>query len=153
MTTTFDSKHVAIVLVILIIHNVFQTDSASIQPNQGTIFSGRNRMLRKLPTTPPPPNIGQPPHYKLPCPPPSPPPPPPLTSLYHIYPSFRTVGRGSPPAPRASRPRNYRIFLSPPPMPPPPPPSPSPPPPPPPPAWMYRRPSKCNLAPPPPKSS
>ncbi|KAK1425891.1 hypothetical protein QVD17_21253 [Tagetes erecta] len=141
-TTTFDTKQVALLLALLIIHNVFfQADCASFQPHQGTAFFSRKRMLRKLPLAPPPPQIGQAPHYKLPCPPP--PPPLPLSHARHIGQSFRMVRRGSPPAPNSSRPRNFRIFLSPPPPPPlpPPPPSPS--------RQIYRRSSKCNIAPPP----
>ncbi|XP_022002298.2 wiskott-Aldrich syndrome protein family member 2 [Helianthus annuus] len=118
MKTSFGAQQqvaMYLLLAILIIHNVFQAHSASsLQPHQGTVFSGT---LRRLPSTPPPPQIGQPPHYRLPCPPP--PPPPLALQIDRIASSFRTVGRGSPPAPKPSRPRYFHIFLSPPPPPPP----------------------------------
>ncbi|KAI7734912.1 hypothetical protein M8C21_025741 [Ambrosia artemisiifolia] len=71
MKTTFDTRGVGLLLAInLIIHNVLQADSTH---DQGTLFSGRNRMLRKLPLAPPPPMTRSNP---LPKPKPSPPPPP-----------------------------------------------------------------------------
>ncbi|KAM0009124.1 hypothetical protein Hdeb2414_s0095g00790911 [Helianthus debilis subsp. tardiflorus] len=137
MKKTFDRRGVALLLLVfnLIIHNV----SASIKPHQGSVFSGRSRMLRKVSSAPPPPKLGKIKSYVF-----LRPPPPPLSTLQisGIDSSLRTVRRGSPPAPKPSRPRNFFIF-----------PSPPPPLPPPPPARMHKRPSKCNVPPPPPPES
>ncbi|MFS8029188.1 hypothetical protein Hanom_Chr16g01519441 [Helianthus anomalus] len=138
MRKTFDPRGVALLLLVfnLIIHNV----SASIKPHQGSVFSSRSRMLRKVSSAPPPPKLGKTQSYAF-----LRPPPPPLSTLQinGIDSDLRTVRRGSPPAPKLSRPRNFFIFPSPPLRAPPPPP-------PPPPARMHKRPSKCNVPPPPP---
>ncbi|KAI7734914.1 hypothetical protein M8C21_025743 [Ambrosia artemisiifolia] len=73
MKKTFDARGVALFLVInLILHNVLQVDSA----HQGTMFSGRNRMLRKVSSAPPSPKLGKHIQYRR-----YPRPPPPLSSL------------------------------------------------------------------------
>ncbi|KAJ0868484.1 hypothetical protein HanRHA438_Chr12g0575111 [Helianthus annuus] len=52
MKKTFDASGVALLLaIILIIHNVLQADSSH---DQGNAFSGRNRMLRRISSAPPP---------------------------------------------------------------------------------------------------
>ncbi|KAI3744651.1 hypothetical protein L1987_57740 [Smallanthus sonchifolius] len=112
MKTTFDAKRVALLLAILIILNVFRLDSASFQPHQATVFSGRNRMLRKLPSAPPPPQLSRANHFKFPyprskahrpCPPPpklpSAPPPPKLNQAPHLKLPYPPIALSSPPPP------------------------------------------------------
>ncbi|XP_023734517.1 formin-like protein 5 isoform X1 [Lactuca sativa] len=132
------AKRVALLLLILVLDHLLQANSASlIEPDPefstGTVVSGR-RKLRKLPP-PPAPKLSGAPHYMFS----DPPPPPSTTQMRSTAPNLRTVPKRAPPAPKLSRPRNFRIFLSPPP----------PPPPPPPPAVQGRT-SNCKIAPPPP---
>ncbi|KAL4586958.1 hypothetical protein LXL04_011606 [Taraxacum kok-saghyz] len=128
-TKTINAKRVALLLVILVIDHVLQANSASFEPDPGFVFSGR-RKLRKLPP-PPAPLLSRAPHYMF-----SAPPPPPSTA--QIVRNLRGVSKKAPPAPKLGRPRNFRIFLSPPPPPPP--------------APVQGRTSNCNIPPPPPKS-
>ncbi|KVH88930.1 extensin-like [Cynara cardunculus var. scolymus] len=131
-------------LAILIIHHLLQANSASIQPDPGTVISGRNRYLRTLPSSPPSPELDRSSHYFSFFQPP----PPPTEQMQSTTTNFRVVRKGSPPAPKVSRPRNFRIPYLPKPRPPLSPllPPPSPP-------LVAGPPTKYNIPPPPPKSS
>ncbi|KAI3818129.1 hypothetical protein L1987_11932 [Smallanthus sonchifolius] len=104
MKTTFYSKRLALLLAILIIDHVFQANSASIE---GTVFSGRNRMLRTRSSPPPAPKLNQGPRYKFLAPPPPP-----------SEPQIRCTATSSPPALQLGLPRKFCSFPSPPPPPP-----------------------------------
>ncbi|KAI3745269.1 hypothetical protein L1987_58379 [Smallanthus sonchifolius] len=97
MKTTFYSKRLALLLVILMIDHVFQTNSASIE---GAVFSGRNRKLRTRSSPPPAPKLSRSVHYKFAAQPPPP--------------SIRCKATSSP---QIGLPWKFCSFLSPPPPP------------------------------------
>ncbi|KAI3720336.1 hypothetical protein L6452_21252 [Arctium lappa] len=141
MKTILSAKRKSLLLAVLIIHHVLQANSASIQPDPETVISGRNRNLRTLPSSPPSPELDRGSHYYTFVPPP----PSPTVQMHSTASSLRVVRKGSPPAPKVSRPRNFRIFPTPtrrppaPPLPPPPP-------------VVAGPPTNCNIPPPPPRS-
>ncbi|CAI9278270.1 unnamed protein product [Lactuca saligna] len=123
------AKRVAILLLILVLDHLLQANSASlIEPDPGTVVSGR-RKLRKLPP-PPAPKLSGAPHYMFS----DPPPPPSTTQMRSTAPNLRTVPKPTPPAPKLSPTPRYRSIQSPPPPPP----------------AVQGRISNCTIAPPPP---
>nr|XP_043618339.1 leucine-rich repeat extensin-like protein 3 [Erigeron canadensis] len=91
MTSFAKKETILLLLLILILHHVFQAaDSASFELHPAeTLFSGKERMLRRVARRPPPPKPNENPHPKPKPPsrhpPPPPPPPPPRSTTTRVY--------------------------------------------------------------------